>query len=441
MRAKTKKARIDQAVRAEKRTGTDISLRIHALAEPAFKEVESAALLAEYLGECGFEVEFPLRKIPTAFRATWGKGKPSVGMLGEYDALPNCGTEEGAWGHGCGHNLLGTSAAVGAVAAKRVMEATRMRGKIIYYGCPAEETLAGKVYMARDGAFRDLDVCLAWHPGGSTGANNYGGSSLDSLVYEFFGRTAHGASAHTGRSALDGVMLTDVAANYLREHVPENARIHSVVREGGDAPNVVPAYAKIWYFVRGKDRAQVDDLRKRLTACAQGAAMATGTEMKWSRITGVYPRLPNDVMCEAVRANVELFGPARPTTADRERVRKELGLAGEFDTSIDEGSGSQGRGSTEEDNVSWLSPLGRFQVVCQAKGTPGHHRDLAAQCALPYAQRAMLQAAKIFAGSAIDLCSQPDLVRRARAEFRKKTRGFTYDPLVTKRQKVPVDPP
>jgi len=441
MRANTKKARVDEAVGAERRRGADLSLRIHALAEPAFKEVESSRLLAEYLSEQGFEVEFAFRKIPTAFRATWGEGRPSVGLLGEYDALPNCGVEEGTWGHGCGHNLLGTAAAVGAAAAKRVMEGAKIRGKIIYYGCPAEETLAGKVYMARDGAFRDLDVCLAWHPNDGTGVNNFGGSSLDSLVYEFFGRTAHGASAHTGRSALDGAMLTDVAANYLREHVPENVRIHSVIREGGEAPNVVPAYAKIWYFVRGKDRAQVDDLRKRLTACAQGAAMATGTEMKWSRITGVYPRLPNDAMCAAVRANVELFGPARPTAADKKRVQDELNLAGEFDTSIEEGRGSQGRGSSDEDNVSWLSPLGRFQVACQAKGTPGHHRDLAAQGALPYAQRAMLQAAKVFAGSTIDLCSDADLVRRARAEFRRGTRGFVYDPLVTKRQKVPVDPP
>ena len=147
--------------------------------------------------------------------------------------------------------------------------------------------------MARDGAFRDLDAVLAWHPGSGSGVNNYGGSSLDSLVYEFFGKTSHGASAHNGRSALDGVMLMDVAANYLREHVPENVRIHCVIRDGGDAPNVVPAYAKVWYYVRGKGRAQVDEVRERLTACAEGAARATDTGMKWRRITAVYPRLPN----------------------------------------------------------------------------------------------------------------------------------------------------
>jgi aminobenzoyl-glutamate utilization protein B len=294
--------------------------------------------------------------------------------------------------------------------------------------------------MARDGAFCDLDAVLAWHPGSSSGVNNYGGSSVDSLVYEFFGKTAHGASAHMGRSALDGVMLMDVAANYLREHVPENVRIHCVIRDGGDAPNVVPGRAKVWYYVRGKDRAEVDEMRERLTNCARGAALATDTEMKWHRITAVYPRLPNDTMCEAVRRNLELFGPPRVTKADRARV-KELGYEGKFDTTVEKGDGEQGRGSTDEDNVSWLAPLGRFQMVCYTQDTPGHHRDMAAQAVMPFAERSILQTAKVFAGSAIDLCQDKKLMQKARSEFGKRTRGFTYDPLIPKRQKVPIDPP
>ena len=440
MTAKRKKALLDSAVNVDARAVRKLVVDICGWAERPFREVKSANALADYMASQGFEVQFPYRKIPTAFRAVWGKGKPAVGMLGEYDALPNCGPEDGQWGHGCGHNLLGVAPAAGAVAAKRVLEGDGAKGTIIYYGCPAEETLGGKVYMARDGAFRDMDAVLAWHPAAGSGVNNAGGSSLDSLVYEFFGRTAHGASAHTGRSALDGVMLMDVAANYLREHVPENVRIHSVIRDGGDAPNVVPAYAKIWYFVRGKDRAEVDEVRKRLTGCAEGAATATETTMKWYRVTAVYPRLPNDAMCEATRKNLGLFGPPRPTQDDRKRARK-LGLKGDFDTSIAKGTGSQGRGSSDEDNVSWLAPMGRFQLACYAKGAPGHHRGLAAQTALPFAQRAALQAAKVFAGTALDLCQNPELMRKARAEFRKRTKGFTYDPLVPKRQKVPVDPP
>jgi aminobenzoyl-glutamate utilization protein B len=440
MASKSKKALVERSVRPEARRAKQLARDIHGLSERPFREHGSAELLADYLAERGFEVDFPYKRIRTAVRAVWGKGRPTVGMLGEYDALPNCGSTEGAWGHGCGHNLLGVAGAVGAVAARDLLERRGLRGRIVYYGCPAEETLAGKVYMAREGAFRDLDACLAWHPAISTGVNNAGGAALDSLVYEFTGRTAHGASAHRGRSALDAAVLTDVAANYLREHVPENVRIHSVIREGGDAPNVVPAFAKLWYYVRGKDRDEVDEVRERLTACARGASQATGTRMRWHRITAVYHRLPNDALCEAVRRNLALFGPPRPLGADRKRAQ-EFGLKPEFDTAVSEGTGTQMRGSSDEDNVSWLSPLGRFQIVCYAKDTPGHHRDLAAQAALPFAERGMMQAAKVFAATALDLCEKPKLMAGVRAEFRKRTKGFTYDPLVPKAQRVPVDPP
>jgi aminobenzoyl-glutamate utilization protein B len=235
-------------------------------------------------------------------------------------------------------------------------------------------------------------------------------------------------------------MLMDVAANYLREHVPENVRLHSVIRDGGDAPNVVPAYAKIWYYVRGRNREQVDEVRQRLTACARGAAEATGTRMKWQRLTAVYERLPNDAMCALVRRNLELFGPPRPGRTDRERLA-ELDLEGTFSARLEEGTGSQGRGTSDEDNVSWLAPLGRFQVACVAQGTPGHHRDYAAQGILPFAERGMLQAAKVFAGAALDLCLDAGLMAAARKEFRRRTRGFAYDPLIPRRQKVPIDPP
>jgi len=263
---------------------------------------------------------------------------------------------------------------------------------------------------------------------------------VDSLVYEFTGKTAHGASAHMGRSALDGVMLMDVAANYLREHVPENVRIHCVIRNGGDAPNVVPGYAKVWYYVRGKDRREVDEVRERLNDCARGAALATGTSVKWQRITAVYPRLPNDAMCEAVRKNLYLFGTPTVTKKDRDLV-KELGYEGDFDTEIAAGSGEQMRGSTDEDNVSWLAPMGRFQMVCYTQGTPAHHRDMSAQAVMPFAERSLLQTAKVFAGSAVDLCQDDKLIKTVRSEFRKRAKGFTYDPLVPKRQPVPMDPP
>jgi aminobenzoyl-glutamate utilization protein B len=438
---KMKKSAVGKAVRAEARASEVLLKQIHKFAEPAFKETRSAAAIAAYLAERDFRVEFPWKKMPTAFRAVWGRGKPSIGILGEYDALPNCGQQQGSWGHGCGHDLLGVAAAAGAVAAAKVLASRRgKRGRIIYYGCPAEETLAGKGYMARDGAFRDMDACLCWHPGGKNKVRATGGAALDSLVFEFFGKTAHGAGAHAGRSALDAVMLTDVAANYLREHVPENVRMHMVVRDGGDAPNVVPAYAKAWYYVRGKSRKQVEEIRERLIKCARGAALATDTKMKWQRIAAAYERCENAAMEKLVEENLKLFGGPKATPADKRRARR-LKLKGEFAAGVDLERDAQGRGSTDEDNVSWLAPLGGFAIACISQGTTGHHRDWHAQTTLPFALRGMQQAAKVFAGCAVDLVSDKRKLAAARREFRKKTKGFRYDPLLKKTQKIPIDPP
>ncbi|MFW6159118.1 MAG: amidohydrolase, partial [Planctomycetota bacterium] len=252
MKPKQKRKLVKKAVRPERRKAKALAGRIWELAEPAFKEHESARLLADYLADRGFDVSFPFESVPTALKAVKGTGRPVVGMLGEYDALPDCGEEPGTWGHACGHNLLGVGAAVGAVAAAKLLDETDTRGRVVYWGCPAEEALAGKAYMAREGAFRRMDACLCWHPSGGTRVKAAGGSALDSLLFEFHGKTAHGAYAHGGRSALDAAILMDVAVNYLREHVPENVRIHCVIRDGGNAPNVVPEYARIWYYVRAR---------------------------------------------------------------------------------------------------------------------------------------------------------------------------------------------
>lgn len=441
MRGLAKRTLIDRAVRAEATAAEETARAIHSYAEPPMQEVRSAEVLAGYLSEHGFRVDFAWKQLPTAFRATRGRRRPAVGLLGEYDALPDCGKKEGEWGHGCGHNLLGVASAVAAVAASEVLTAKGVGGKIIYYGCPAEELLHGKVYMARDGAFRDMDACLAWHPGAKTGVCAYGGNALDSVIYEFFGKTSHAAAGpDLGRSALDAAILFDVSANYLREHVPEAVRLHSVIRSGGDAPNVVPAYSRIWFYVRAPKRDAVDGVRRRLDACARAAATATGTEVKITRITALYERLPNEMIHQALLRNVKLFGPPRPAARDKRDARK-AGIKGDFNTKVTEGLGAQGRASSDEDTVSWLVPLGRFNMVTSCGGAQGHHRETTRLSALPFAVKGMLQAAKVLAGTAFDLCADTALLRQIRNEFRKRTKGSRFTSLIPKRQRVPTEAP
>ena len=423
-------------MRREAKAAAKLSDVIADYAELGFREFKSSRAIAQYLAERGFRVEFPWKHLPTAFQATAGAGKPTIGILAEYDALPNCGLREGTPGHGCGHNLFGAGSAVAAVAAARILEDDGISGRIVLWGCPAEEPIAGKPFMARDGAFRNQNVVLSWHPGGDNQVRRKGGSAVDSVLFEFFGRTAHGAYPVPGRSALDAVMIMDVAVNYLREHLPDNVRIHMCIPDGGDAPNVVPAYASAHYYVRGRNRAEVDRLRKRVIACAKAGAMATETKLKVTRLAGAYDRLPNEALSDVTQANFDLFGPPRPTPADRRRV-KALGKTPKFAEKISPPRTVAGFASSDEANVSWMAPMSVFSSACHSKGISAHHRDLTAQMKLPFAHKGMLRGAEILAATAVDLCGDRKLLARVRAEFRKRTKGFKYDPLIPARPKRP----
>jgi aminobenzoyl-glutamate utilization protein B len=445
MTSPQKKKGVRELVAAEKKSAVELAGAVWELAELPWEESESAALIAQYLARRGFTVTWPFKMIPTAFKAVRGKGKPVVGVLGEYDALPECGARSGAPGHGCGHNLLGVGSAVAAVAAAEMLAAAKKPARVVYWGCPAEEALAGKVYMARDGGFRGMDACLCWHPSSGNRVKATGGSALDSIVFEYHGKTAHGAYADGGRSALDAAVLTDVAANYLREHMPENVRMHCVFPDAGNAPNVVPEYARLWYYVRGRNRQQVDDVTRRLILCAKGAAMATETKVSHTIVTSMYQRLPNRTLAEAALTNFELFGAPRATRADEALVAELRGgekAKVEFEKAVQpDVSGEAGRGSSDEDTVSWLAPLTGVAVACTAKATTGHHRDYTAQTNLPFAHRGMLRAAEVLAATAWDLCTDKKLLAKAKSEFRKGTKGFTFDPLVPKKQNpLAVDP-
>ncbi len=434
--AQGKNALIRKLAQTEKKEVDRLAEAIGKYAEPGLEEFKSARLLADYMTDNGFTVVFPWKQIPTAFVARWGRGRPSIGIMAEYDALPDCGVKKGTWGHGCGHNLLGAGAAAGAVMAKKAFEQMKLNGTVVLWGCPAEELLDGKVYMAREGAFRENDMILGWHPDSKARVKPMGGAALDSVMFEFYGKTAHGASAHNGRSALDGVMLLDVAANYLREHVPENVRMHMCVPDGGNAPNVVPDFARAWYYVRGKDRAQVDEVRKRLIACAKGAAMATGTRVRTRRLTGLYSRLPNNKLSDMVDQNLKAFGKQKVTEEDRKLAARTVSKP-EFVTHVQEPDMSRSRASSDEDNVSWLLPTMVFTVSTRCMGVTAHHRENTMHSMFPYAYRGALKAAQVFAATAVDLASSARDRRAVTVEFRKKTRGFTYDPLVPKNQRPP----
>lgn len=431
---KKKKDVIQKIVNQEKEQAQFMADRIADFAEKGYHEFKSAKILTDYLSKNGFKVEFPWKYMPTAFKASWGHSKPAIGFLAEYDALPDCGVEPGSNGHACGHNLLGVASVIGAKTVKEILQARKIKGSIVVWGCPAEELVGGKVFMARDGAFRDNDAILSWHPEKENYVDWTGHAALDSITFEFFGKTAHGSLAHEGRSALDAVMLMDVAVNYLREHIPDNVRIHMCICDGGDVPNVVPSYAKSWYYIRGKDRTQVDEIGSRVLLCARGAALATETKLKTTRLTAVYHRLENDVFGNVVLENMRLFDIPKETQIDIQKV-KAMGKKPVFSQSVSANLGRKQRlSSSDEENVSWLAPFMLFHVACISKEDVAfHHRDVAIQVKFPFAHRGMLRASEIFAGTAYDLYTNLELLKKIKTEFKRKTTNFVYDPLISKK--------
>ena len=413
-----------------------VSDRIWEYAEEPLKEFKSSRLMRDVAARHGFVVEREFSNMPTAFAMAAGSGRPRIGILSEYDALPDCGLEKGTWGHGCAHNLLGGGSLLAALIAQKIMKDRGLRGTLILFGCPAEETVIGKVYMARDGAFANLDAVLGWHPGVHNTVNP-GGSALNTYAFEFFGRTAHAAGAQSGRSALDGAELMDHAVNILREHIPENVRIHSVITCGGGAPNVVPEYARSWYYVRGKDRKEVGEIAARVIKCAKGAATATETKMKPTLLTAVYERLPNDASAEHLHLCLKKMGPT-PFNKSDERALKRLKLKGKLSREIKDIRKERGRASTDEDNVSWLVPLGNLGVATHPDKLIGHHRDTTRVGKSPFAHKGMVHAGKTLALAALSLATDSKLRAKIKREFRRRTKDFTYDPIVPKRQRPPV---
>lgn len=450
-----------------------ISDAIWDYAELGFKEYKSSKIQADYLEQNGFSVERGVGGIPTAFVAQWGEGRPYIGFLGEYDALAGISQEvlperkarvEGAPGHGCGHNLLGTAALGAALAVKEALAQMKVPGTVRYYGCPAEELLAGKVYMARAGLFDDLDVAITWHPGSLNTVRLGTGTAMNSARFRFSGKTAHAAGdPHNGRSALDAVELMNVGANYLREHVINQARIHYVITNGGGQPNVVPADAEVWYYVRAPHRNQVEEIYDRLVDVAKGAALMTGTTFEIKFLTGCYEVLINDVLADVMWRSLQKVGAPKFDEKDMEFAKK---LSETFDKSVVDnlrknppfteheelktqilnttlvpphGKGRSGGGSTDVGDVSWIVPTVQMSAATVPIGCPGHSWQNVASSGSSIGRKGMLVAAKTMALCALDLIEHPEEIKKAKDEFNEKTKDSPYKCPFPKEQELPLD--
>lgn len=430
-----------------------ISRQIWENPELGYQEVRSAALLRDELHTAGFRITENIAGIPTAFIAEWGSGSPIIAILGEYDALPGLSQEdttarkprvEGAPGHGCGHNVFGAGSALGAVAAKTFMEKNGIRGTLRFYGTPAEEGGGGKIYMIRAGAFKDVDVVLAWHPMDRNEADTNPWLANISARVRYTGRAAHAAkSPDAGRSALDGVEITTHALNLLREHVPQETRIHYIVSKGGDAPNIVPETAELSLIVRHPDQRQLESIWERVLNCAQAGALATGTTMSFEVTSSYSNMVHTPTLVSLLDRSLRTAGGVNYTPDERafaEALRKRL-----VDLPEDLPLGSERdilpprrelvHASTDVGDVSWIVPTAHFHAATFPPGTPLHTWMSTATAGTSLARKGMVVAAKTLALSAVELLRNPSLVTQARQDWLKSINQRPYKSLLPEGKK------
>ncbi|MFT7484872.1 MAG: aminobenzoyl-glutamate utilization protein B [Candidatus Paceibacteria bacterium] len=433
---------------------TAASTEIWQHAELALRESKSSALLANTLEEGGFQLERGVAEMPTAWVASYGEGKPVVAFLAEFDALPGLSQTvsakveariPGAGGHGCGHNLFGVGSVGAGLALKKAMQDNNLPGTIRVYGTPAEEQGIGKVWMVRDGMFDDVDVCLSWHPSNANEVSLTPSKALRSFEVTFYGRSAHAAGAPwSGVSALDAVEAFETGVNLLREHMPESARIHYVVTNGGAAPNIVPSQASVWLFTRGKDWPEQELVYRHVMKIVEGAdLMAWGEEHGQAEsgfqpayvqnLTGLYHYNPNLPAAIQMYANLALVGPAEYTEADHVFAR-ELQTAFKIEaqgmhtelTPFDPNAAPEPGGSTDVANISWVCPTIGLGVANWPMDVPAHSWASTAASGSPAAFKAMLVASKVLACAGVDVLTNPKLVADAHSAFEKSSATFPY---------------
>lgn len=421
--------------------------------ELGYQETRSAALLSEELKAAGFRVTGNVGGIPTAFIAEWGAGAPVIGIIGEYDALPGLSQEDiaqrkprvaGAPGHGCGHNLFGAGSALAAVAVKEHMEKSGIKGTLRFYGTPAEEGGGGKIFMIRAGAFKDVDVVLAWHPMDRNEADSNPWLANISARFRYTGRAAHAAgSPDAGRSALDGVEIMTHALNLLREHVPQETRIHYVITKGGDAANIVPENAEISLIVRHPDQRALESIWERVLNCAQAGALATGTSMSFEVTSSYANMVHTPALVSLLDRSLRLAGGVEYNPEERafaEALRRRM-----VDLSEDLPLGSEReiqpprRGlvyaSTDVADVSWVAPTAHFHAATFPPGTPLHTWMSTAVAGTSLGRKGMMVAARTLALSAVELLGKPALVSQAREEWKQQIGGRAYRSLLPEGRK------
>ncbi len=445
----------------EKRDGyIAMADRVWGTPELAYGEHRSVAEHIAMLEKEGFRITKDIAGIPTAVMGEAGDEGPVIAILGEYDALPGLSQEagiadpkpiegQGGVGHGCGHNLLGSASLLAAAAVKDYLAANGLKGRVRYYGCPAEEGGAAKGFMVRAGVFKDVDIAISWHPASFSGVNEPVSLANTRIDFTFVGRASHAAAApHLGRSALDAVELMNVGVNYMREHMPSSARVHyAYLDAGGIAPNVVQARAKVRYLIRAEDLAALTELVGRVRKIADGAALMTETTVTTAVVSAVSNLMGNDPLEKLMDENFQRLGPPEFDAEDRayaDQIRSTLsdadiaaafnraGVPVERDMALCDfivplaAKGRGGNGSTDVGDVSWVVPTVQARGATCAVGTPFHTWQLTAQGKSPAAHKGLIHVAKVMAGTAIDALQRPDVIEAAKADLAARTKATPY---------------
>ncbi len=442
---------------------SEVAQKIWGFAELAFHEDKSSELLQAQLNEAGFQMETGVAGMPTGFVATYGSGKPVIAILAEFDALPGVAQEATpelkpivgqAAGHACGHHLFGVASVAAAIEVKEWLKRTGKSGTVKLFGSPAEEAGSGKIYMVRDGYFKDVDVALHWHPGDRNAVTMTSSLAIIAAFFRFYGTASHASAApEKGRSALDGVEAMNVMVNMMREHIPSDSRIHYVITKGGEAPNVVPAFAESNYFIRNRDVNVVKDLWKRVQDAATGAALGTGTKVEWEIMGGSYSMLINKTLNEVMQKNLEAVGGVTYTEGEKEFARKlqttftnteipPIENAAKVMTAaevMEQFKKSSGGGSTDVADVSWNVPTVGISAATWVPGTAAHSWQAVAAGGMTIGKKGMIVAAKTIALTALDLFTQQEVIDKAKVELDKQRgKDYKFESLMGNR-KPPLD--